>query len=333
MRIGLYMVALHHLPLASALGRLREWGIGDAEVASGGFVSTPHCATRRLIADADQREAWLGVFRSHGIRITALNSNGNPLHPDPAVGPAHRDDIRASVELAALIGVDRVVVMPGGPGSGPTAERPTWSIAPWDSGLLDVRDYQWQVAVPFWREAAAHAAAHGIRLCLEMHPHTVAYNPPTLERLIEAVGSDSLGVNLDSSHLFWQGIDPLRAIARLSGRIWHAAAKDTLLDAASIAVNGVLDDRYTRPDPTTAYALGASYVVTVPPDDAPWKFAAAGRGHDAAWWGAFVSALQASGYDDSVSIENEDWDLLPDDAIPYAAGTLRAAIGITEAAS
>jgi sugar phosphate isomerase/epimerase len=326
-KIGLYLVSLHDRPLSSALDQMVAWGIRDAEVAAGGFVPTPHCPTRELVANSDSRQAWLEEFTSRGVRITALNCNGSPLHPDPRVGPVHQQDILASIRLAALIGVDRVVVMPGGPGSGPEATRPTWSVAPWETGLLDVRDYQWSVAVPYWTETARFAAEHGVRLCLEMHPHTVVYNTATLVRLIEQTGADNLGANLDPSHLFWQGIDPIVAIGELSGRIWQAAAKDTILDAASIARYGVLDDRFTRvPDAEHPYPLGEGYSMTQPPKDAPWRFASAGRGHDSAWWGGFIAALQSAGYDDSISIEHEDWDLPPADGIPYAAATLSAAI-------
>src|SRR6267154_1124647 len=239
MKIGLYLVSLHDRNLTSALDQMVAWGIRDAEVASGGFVPTPHCPTR-----------------------------------------------------------DLVVVMPGGAGSGPEATRPTWSVAPWETGLLDVRDYQWSVAVPYWTQTARFAAQHGVRLCLEMHPHTVVYNTATLVRLIEQTGADNLGANLDPSHLFWQGIDPIVAVGELSGRIWQAAAKDTILDAASIARHGVLDDRFTRvPDAEHPYPLGEGYSMTQPPKDAPWRFASAGRGHDSAWWGGFIAALQSAGYD------------------------------------
>lgn len=330
MKVGLYLVALHDLALPAALDQMVAWGITDAEVASGGFVPTPHCPTLELIDSVDQRQEWVNQFETRGVRLTALNCNGNPLHPDPHVGPVHTQDLKDSIRLASLLGVDRVVAMPGGPGSGPEATRPTWTVAPWESGLIDVRDYQRSVAVPQWREIAAVAEEYGVKVCIELHPHCVAYNPPTLARLIEEVGSDALGVNLDPSHMFWQGIDPIRAVEQLSGRIWQAAAKDTILNAEAIARYGVLDDRFSRiPDSENPYPLGAGYTTTRPPKDAPWQFAAAGRGHDARWWADFITALQRAGYDDSISIENEDWDLNTEEGIVFAAATLNEALSLT----
>jgi sugar phosphate isomerase/epimerase len=51
---------------------------------------------------------------------------------------------------------------------------------------------------------------------------------------------------MDPSHLFWQGIDPIAAVRRLDGLVYHAAAKDTRINAANVALHGVLDDRFTR---------------------------------------------------------------------------------------
>jgi sugar phosphate isomerase/epimerase len=332
MRIGLYTVALQHLPLDDLLDSMASWDITDAEIAAGGFVHAAHCPTEQLLRSRQLRQNWLGRFQDRGMRISALNVNGNPLHPDPRVREAHARDTERALRLAPLVGVDRIVVMPGAPGGDPRASRSGWYPAPWETGLLDARDYQWSVAVPYWRSMAELAAENGVRICIEAHPHTVVYNIDTLERLLDAVGADNLGVNLDPSHLFWQGIDPIRAVERLGGRIWNAAAKDTLIDADAVAVHGLLDDRFTRVT-DNPYELGGGYSVTRPPEDAPWRFAAAGRGHDVDWWSKFVTALAKSGFDDVVAIENEDWDLTPDEAIPFAASTLRAAIdsaGLTE---
>src|SRR3984893_18680414 len=46
-----------------------------------------------------------------------------------------------------------------------------------------------------------------------------------------------------------------------------------------------------------------------------WNYVTLGRGHDAAWWGAFCGALAAIGYDDFLSIEHEDLALPPIDGV------------------
>ena len=111
-----------------------------------------------------------------------------------------------------------------------------------------------------------------MRLGFEMHPGFVVYNPKTLLRLRTEVG-DMVGANLDPSHLFWQGIDPVVAIRALGAAIYHVHAKDTALDALNVARNGVLDLERL---PTTSRARS-------------WVFRSVGDGHDLLFWKRFVA--------------------------------------------
>ncbi|WP_251454046.1 sugar phosphate isomerase/epimerase [Microbacterium sp. Marseille-Q6648] len=327
MKVGLFLSAFLDLSLADALDRLNEWNITEAEVPAGGFFGNVHCDPSALVASAAARDEFLGLFADKGVNLAILNANSNPIHPDPMVSQPHARELRDAIVLSRQLGLDRLNVMSGSVGSGPGATLPTWSLVPWESGLLEVRDYQWSVAIPYWKEIAKLAEQHDVRLALEVHPHMLTYNPGTLERFIDEVGSEYLGVNMDPSHLFWQGIDPNRMVKRFAGRIWHVAAKDTVLVADGIAEYGVLDDRFTRiPAEEHPLPLGGRYLTTRPPADGPWRFVAAGRGHDVQWWGGFLRNLRDAGFDGAVCIENEDWDLPREEAIPIAADTLRQAI-------
>jgi sugar phosphate isomerase/epimerase len=331
MRVGLYLSALLDHDLGSALDRVVDWAITDVEVPAGGFLPHVHCDPGALSRSSAQRAEFRDEFDRRGLRLAILNANGNPLHPDPAVSVPHRQDLRDAIVLSGQLGLDRLNVMSGSVGSGPGATLPTWSLVPWESGLLEVRDYQWSVAVPFWRETAAFAADHGVRLALEIHPHMVAYSPSTLERLLDSVGSESLGVNMDPSHLFWQRIDPGRMLRRFAGRVLHIAAKDTVIVEDAVAEWGLLDDRYTlMPDSEHPLPLGGRYTTTRPAPDGPWHFVAAGRGHDTAWWTTFLATAREVGFDGAVCIENEDWDLPREESIPIAASTLRDAIAAAD---
>lgn len=332
MKIGLYLAALMDHSLEGALDKLVEWGLTEAEVPAGGFNPYDHCNPGELVASAEKRSEFLQVFDEKGINLAILNANSNPLHPDPEVHVPHRKDLFDAIELSSQLGLSALNAMVGSVGSGPGATLPTWSLVPWESGLLEVRDYQMSIAVPFWKEAAARAEHFGVDLALEIHPHMVTYNPGSLERFIDAVGSDRLGVNLDPSHLFWQGIDPSRFAARFAGRVWHVAAKDTVLVPEAIAEYGILDDRYTYIDAAEKpQPLGGRYLTTQPPMDGPWHFVAAGRGHDTAWWADFLANVRAAGFNGAVCIENEDWDLPREESIPIAAQTLTDALALSPA--
>ena len=113
-------------------------------------------AVEQLRESEDARQEYLGEFSSRGLTLTALNCNGNPLFPRE--GFPHAQDLIDSIELAALLGVTRLVTMSGIPAGSPGGTNPVWNPLPWWSPLLDVRDYQWEVAIPFWKDIQARAA-------------------------------------------------------------------------------------------------------------------------------------------------------------------------------
>ena len=324
MHLGAYSACLHDRPLADALATLRELGLTSAEINSGGFLTTPHLPVADLRASETARQDYLGQFSDAGITLTALNCNGNPLHADPEVRAKHGQDVLDSIELAALLGVQRVVTMSGLPGVDARASLPSWTVLPWESSSLDARDYQWQeVAIPYWRQVQARAADADVKVAIEMHPHNLVYNPGTLERLVSEVGATHVGAEMDPSHLFWQGIDPVLAIRSLGELVFNAAAKDTRINEAA-KVNGVLDDRFGRvPEDDPAHLpLGGRYSLSRWPENASWDFVAVGRGHDTAYWTEFLRALREVDPDMAVNIEHEDQELDQMAGLRTAAKTL-----------
>jgi sugar phosphate isomerase/epimerase len=331
MKLGVYTACLHDKPLAEALQVIRDLGLESAEINSGGFLPAVHLPIADIKASKDAREEYLGTFEEAGVALTALNCNGNPLHPDPEVRDKHGNDVREAVEVAALLGVKRVVTMSGLPGTNAEASLPAWTVLPWESSSLDARDYQWNdVALPYWRDIQARAADADVKVCLEMHPHNLVYNPSTMERLATEINATHIGAELDPSHLFWQWIDPVLAVNKLGELVYNAAAKDTRINEAA-KVNGVLDDRFGRvsPDEPDALALGGRYTLSRWPDDASWDFVAVGRGHDVAWWSDFLQALEKIDPDMAVNIEHEDQELDQMAGLRTAAETLLAAAGRT----
>lgn len=329
MKLGVYTACLHDKPLAEALQAIRDLGLESAEINSGGFLPAPHLPIEDIRSSRDAREEYLGTFTETGVTLTALNCNGNPLHPDPEVRNKHGRDVQEAIEIAALLGVKRVVTMSGLPGTESGASLPSWTVLPWESASLDARDYQWnEVAIPYWKDIQARAADADVKVCLEMHPHNVVYNPSTMERLATEINATHVGAELDPSHLFWQWIDPVRAVERLGELVYNAAAKDTRINDAA-KVNGVLDDRFGRmsPDDPDALSLGGRYTLSRWPENASWDFVAVGRGHDVSWWRAFLEALEKVDADMAVNIEHEDQELGQMEGLQQAAATLREAAG------
>jgi sugar phosphate isomerase/epimerase len=208
------------------------------------------------------------------------------------------------------LGVDRVVAMAGCPPGARGDRTAHFDAGGWLPYLAGVHERQWdEFVLPYWSEVTAFARGEhpALQICIELHPGTCVYNLETFEKL--AGISDNIAANLDSSHLFWQQMDPLVVAAQLS-RIGHAHAKDVVFNSEELAVNGLLDHRWS---------------ATL--RDAPWTFAVVGRGHDADWWRAFLDALSGRGVP-SISIEYEDPNVSLEDGIAAAARVLESAVPV-----
>jgi sugar phosphate isomerase/epimerase len=290
MKLSVLNVGLGNLTLDKACDFLRSKGVKAIEMGCGGYPGKRHCDPQVLLHDAAKLEAFLRTLSEREIEIVALSVHGNPVHPDPAKAKKYHDDFVDAVLLGEKIGVDRIVTFSGCPGGSPQDRMPNWATCAWPDEYRQVLEYQWnEVLIPYWRKTAAFAQAHGIRkIALEMHPGFCVYNPETLLKLREAVG-EIIGANFDPSHLFWQGIDPVMAIRELGKAIHFFHAKDTKLDAANIARNGVLDVKgYQKLN------------------ERSWTFRTVGYGHDMLTWNNIVSELRMNGYNDAISIEHED---------------------------
>ena len=328
MKLGAYTACLHDRSIDETLKILGEMGLTSAEINAGGFIPAPHLPIDDILASAGAREEYLGKYQQAGITLTGLNVNGNPLNPDPQVGPKHAEDLRRAIEVAALLGVKRVVTMSGLPGGHPGSTAANWVVNPWDSQYLDILDYQWNdVAVPFWKDINARAAAADVKVCIEMHPHNIVFNPPTLQRLVEQTGATHVGAEMDPSHLFWQGMDPVACVEYLGDLVFHAAAKDTRINPDNVKVFGVLDDRFARtPAGADQVNLGGRNTLNQWPQQPSWEFVAVGRGHGVEeFWVPFLRALHAVDPDMAVNIEHEDQEFDQVEGLRMAAENLLAA--------
>jgi sugar phosphate isomerase/epimerase len=328
MKLGAYTACLHDKPLEEALEILQRLGLDSAEINAGGFIGTAHIPVDELLVSEEARERYLAIFPTYGIELTALNCNGNPLHPDPEV--THGEDLKRTIKLAGLLGIKTVITMSGLPAAESGGTRPSWTVIPWDSVYKETLDYQWnEVAVPFWKEIQELAAEHDVRVAIEMHPHNLVFNPATMRRLVELTtpdgGVNHVGAEMDPSHLFWQHIDPVRAVEELGELVFFAAAKDTMIHETA-AINGVLDDRFEWiPAEENPLGLGGRYTVTRWPAVPGWSFVAVGRGHDVDFWARFLTALETHTSVHAVNIEHEDAAFGQVEGLEHAAQNLIAA--------
>ncbi|WP_353816595.1 sugar phosphate isomerase/epimerase family protein [Agromyces sp. SYSU T00266] len=327
MRLGVYDAILHDRPLPDAIRVVADLGLTGIELNTGGFLPAAHVPTfdEILVSDA-ARDDFLALFEGTGVEIAGLNCNGNPLHPRPEIGERHAEDVRRSIRLAERLGQHRVVTMSGLPAGESGGTRPNWIVNAWNSAALDVLEYQWGVATPFWRDMDALARDHDVKVALELHPQNLVFNTATIRELIERTGATNVGVELDASHLFWQQMDPVAVARELGTLVVHAAAKDVRVNHEYAALHGVLDNRFRRLSPDEDRVnLGGDEWVNEWPTDSAWDFVALGRGHDTEYWTEFLRALREIDPDMWVNIEHEDVSLGRIEGLEVAAAVLTAA--------
>ncbi len=327
MKLGVYNAILHDRSLPEALQVIADLGLTGIELNTGGFLPPVHVPNIDQVLESDTaRDDFLAQFEGTGVSIAGLNCNGNPLHPNRAIGDKHAEDIRRSIRLAARLGQTRVVTMSGLPGGEPGATRPNWIVNAWNSAALDVLDYQFEVAVPFWQEIDALAHEHGVKVALELHPQNLVFNTHDIRTLVDLAGTTHIGVEMDASHLFWQQMDPIAVVRELGDLIFQAAAKDVRVNPEAASLYGVLDNRFRRLDPSEARTnLGGDEWANEWPRPAAWDFVALGKGHDVDYWAEWLRALKEVDPDMLVNIEHEDTELGRIEGLQAAAKVLLAA--------
>ena len=118
-------------------------------------------------------------------------------------------------------------------------------------------------------------AVHGR---LPFTPINIGGSPDTWDDMFSAVPSKAMGIEFDPSHLYWQGIDHVRALKEYADRVHHVHAKDTEM----------------LPENQYRGGINGSY----------FRFRIPGYGEIN--WFEFVSTLDEIGYTGGVAIEHED---------------------------
>jgi sugar phosphate isomerase/epimerase len=220
----------------------------------------------------ERASAIVGELAARNLSISALGYYPNPLHPDEAHRSAVVGHLRRVISAAALMGVPIVNTFIGADGS-------------------RTQDQNWEAALAIWPDIVRHAQDSGVRIAIENCPmifsddewpsgHNLAYSPRIWRRMFETFG-DTVGLNLDPSHLVWQMIDIERAVREFGSRIFHVHAKDLQIDREGLYERGIL-------------SLGMGWQVPRLPGlgDVPWA--------------RFFSALYRTGYDGVICVEHED---------------------------
>lgn len=308
MKLGVFTVLFSDRSFEDMLDYVAAKGIEAVELGTGGYPGSAHCPLNELLDNQGKQEDFLNKISNRGLIVSALSCHGNPLHPQKQIAIEADETLTKTIKLASQLGIPVVNTFSGCPGDHENAKYPNWPVAPWPNEFQEILTWQWeQKLIPYWKEKAAFAEKHHVKIGLELHGGFSVHTPATLLRLREACGP-AIGANLDPSHMWWQGIDPVEAI-KILGRenaIHHFHAKDTIIDQPNTNKNGLTD--------MTSYS---------DMQNRAWYFRTVGFGHAGKEWADMISTLRLYGYDYVVSIEHEDGLMSIEEGFTKAIQTLK----------
>jgi sugar phosphate isomerase/epimerase len=279
LKLGLLTAAFPTLSLAEVTDWAADNGFEALEIAcwpAAGAERRRYAGVSHIDVEALDDSA-VGVVRdlvkSRGLTISSLAYYPNPLDPDPQKRAQVQAHLRKVIDAAARLEVNLVGTFIG--------RNQNLPPEPAFAEVLET----WPAIVKF-------AAERGVRIAIENCPmifsadewpggRNLAYSPALWRRLFESMPGETLGLNLDPSHLVWQLIDIPRVVRDFSSRIYHVHAKDLEINRDGLYENGVM-------------SLGMGWQVPRMPGlgEVPWN--------------RFIAALIAGGYDGVVSVEHED---------------------------
>ena len=212
--------------------------------------------------------------RHKGIVPEHVWGNGDP----EGVRQRAADEIKNTARAAAKFGVKQVNGFTGSSIWHMIYSFPPNDWATIEAGYKDFAD-RWNPIMDVFDEV-------GVKFGLEVHPTEIAYDIPTTEKTLDAIGRrEAFGINFDPSHLIHQFVDPVEFLTTFADRIYHVHVKDS-----RVSINGrnsILGSHLNFGDPRRG-----------------WDFVSPGRGD--VKWDLILRALNRIGYDGPLSVEWED---------------------------
>ena len=149
-----------------------------------------------------------GLSEKYGLELLAMEQPNQ----DPAL-------MEQAFQAAAEIGIPIVNCGPGGKTD--------------DENSL-------QASIDVLGNLADMAERYGVTLCVKAHVGAAIYNTPTSLRVLEAISSPAFGLDMDPSHIYRAGENPVEALGAVISRIKHVHIRDCKaredgMDAATAA--------------------------------------------------------------------------------------------------
>ena len=282
MKLGFLTACLPRVGMEDLLHWASKQGFRAIELAAWPVKSTRDYQARQIdVATFTRRDAdrLKDLLMELGLEISAMAYYDNNLDPDLRKRKFYHTHLKKVIDAAALLDVGLVGTFVGGRPDRLPAENMK------EIGKI-------------FRGIVRYAEDRGVRIMIENCPMdgwqrfglpgNFAYSPELWDALFHEVPGENFGLNFDPSHLYWLGIDYLRAAKEYGHKIFHAHAKDTEI----------------LPDGVYRHGIFSKQVNPTPWKSGWWRYRIPGLG--AIDWKKLIATLQEAGYDKVLSIEHED---------------------------
>jgi sugar phosphate isomerase/epimerase len=81
MKIGMVSDSLGSLGFHEMLDTAKRLGVEGIEINAANWTAAAHCDLAALLKSEVKRKEFLRAFDERGLKLIALNANGNQLHP------------------------------------------------------------------------------------------------------------------------------------------------------------------------------------------------------------------------------------------------------------
>jgi sugar phosphate isomerase/epimerase len=225
------------LPLATLAEKAAGWGYDGLELACWG----DHFDVEQALSDDGYCRSRWEILQRHNLTCYAISTHlvgqcvcdpidarHRAILPPRVWGDGEPEGVRRraaeevanTARAAAKLGVGVVNGFTGSAIWHLLYSFPPNDFAQIDSGYRDFAD-RWGPIMDVFDEV-------GVRFGLEVHPTEIAYDIPTTQRALEAIGRrPAFGINFDPSHLNHQFVDPVLFLETFADRIYHVHVKDS----------------------------------------------------------------------------------------------------------
>ncbi|MDQ5853460.1 MAG: sugar phosphate isomerase/epimerase [Chloroflexota bacterium] len=284
------------LPLEVLAPKAKSWGYDGLELACWG----DHFEVSKALEDDGYLQRKRELLERNGLQCFAVGAHlvGQAV-ADKFIDERHQgilpphvwgdgdpegvrqraaDEMKNTARAAAAFGIKQVNGFTGSPIWHLLYSFPPNIPETIEAGYREFAD-RWNPIIDVFDEV-------GVRFGLEVHPTEIAYDIPTTEKTLEAIGRrEGFGINFDPSHFHHQFVDPVFFIETFADRIYHVHVKESVRN-----LNGrtsILGSHLNFGDPRRG-----------------WDFVSPGRG--GVPWEQVFRALTYIGYTGPLSVEWED---------------------------